>query len=144
MNNYEFNIGPTLATKKPKSTWRLHVRAMSGDADHYEHNTSDFSNVEELSKHFSLLDAFCRLNWNAGCEEKTVNKAVHSAAELVKLDVEEAMDWYSEFVGHDVTYDEYRARPDRVWVTYFDESGVEHSVTINGANDASRCSPVLL
>lgn len=141
---YEFNVGPVIATKKPKSTWCLHVRAMSGDADHYEHNTSHFKNVEDLSKHFSLLDAFCRLGWNAGCDEKIVNKTIKTAAEAVKLDVEEAMDWYSEFVGHDVTYDEYRARPDRVWVTYFDETGVEHNVTINSANDAQRGAPVLL
>lgn len=143
-NHYEFEVGPVIATKKLKSNWRLHVRAMSGDADHYEHITNDFSDVDKLSKHFALLDAYCRLSWNAGCHEKSVKIAIRSAAELVELSPDKAMDWYSDFVGRDITCNDYYASPDRVWITYFDEDGVEHNVTINGTNDAARTRPVVL
>lgn len=142
---YNFEIGPEVEKKKtPKLKWRLHVRAMSGDADHYEHKTSTFNSVAELEKYFSLVDAFCRLSWNAGCDDKAVRYAVKVAAKLVNLNSDEAWDWYTDFIGYDVTSDGHLASPDNVWVTYFDEHGLEHDVTINGVKNAGREHPVVL
>jgi hypothetical protein len=109
---------------------------MSGDADAYNTEIQDynftvknpFKPIEEMITHIKLFMAFFELQGNQGCYEDLVSKVLISRGKELKI--EYPTDKYSEMVGNDVTCEGFWARPDEMWVTFFDHDGVEHNVEI--------------
>jgi hypothetical protein len=109
---------------------------MSGDADAYNTEIRDykftvknpFKPIEEMINHIKLFMAFFELEWNQGIDENIVSKALISRGE--ELNIPYPTDMYAEMVGNDITCEGSWARPDEMWVTFFDHDGVEHNVEI--------------
>lgn len=134
-------IGKPVLNKQPKNAWRLHVRVMHGDADHYDTRITDFykqptpKTYEEpeanLELYLQMLVAFFKLSWNAGSDMDVVREAIEKVGKWLKPHDEYFTDLWQELVGSDITTDhQFWARPEKAWITYFDENSIEHEVKI--------------
>lgn len=126
----KLNIGDIIKKPELKDVFILHVRSMSGDADEYHTNKfySESNERDRTNRFNRLLEYFAtysKLEWNEQCY---LRDGVLGHKDLAQFsDVEDDV---RDLVGIDVTYDEYYARPDSVWVTYVDLVGMEHDVDI--------------
>ena len=116
----------------PKCLYRLHVVGMSGDADHYETNTSDFKNIDHMLPTFRLM---VRGFQTAKLyDEKALLEAINEEGERLSDEFCDyapyAEDVYSGLVGYDVTYEGRKCMPDRMYVTWFNDFGTEHKISI--------------
>lgn len=117
----------------PHNIYRLHVVGMSGDADHYETNTRDYNNIDEMLPVFRMMvRAFktARLY-----DEKALEMAIEMEGERLDDGNPDykpyALDIYSDLVGYDVTNDgQTRCMPDRMYITWFNDFGTEHKIAI--------------
>jgi len=128
----EFLVNKAITEDNPTNKMRLHVVGMSGDADHFETNTRDYDTVEQMLPAFRMM---IRGFQTAGLYDK---KVLEMAIEMEGERLDEgnpdykpyAQDIYSELVGYDVTCEGERCMPDRMYVTWFNDFGVEHELTI--------------
>jgi len=119
---------PEPIKNKPTSCFELLVTSMHGDADLYT-TQSDFSDTEEeLIPKLKVLEAFFNLSWNAGCDNRTVVKAI----EAVDFPDGDARDFYGDIVGYDKRSDsgDY-ASPESIKLFWYDASGVKHICKIH-------------
>lgn len=136
---FDLVVGNRIEKEVPKNIYRVDVEFMHGDADGETHVTFDFngSNPNEreaeweptLDEVLSYLVAFFSLEWNAGCDFCREGKVKERT--LLKFGIDEDARERVEEAGmweHDITCEEYQARPANAKVTYFDEYGVEHDV----------------
>ena len=120
-------MGPVRLEKNPINKYRLHVNAMSGDADSYEINIMDLDDLDVLLKYVKILG----IRWYMKGDiysDSSVNKAIEEKSE--ELGMEDARDLYSDLVGYDVTSQGQYASCEDIKVTYFDSNGIEHNVLI--------------
>lgn len=123
-------IGKIKAIKNPKNKFVLHLKTEHGDADHDEIQTFTWDR-EVAIKYWNLLSVYFDNGfngmWVGGVEiEEKIKSVVEDRGRGIGLvDPWEA---YSELVGYDITYTDVRARPTCLWLTYFDENGIEYEV----------------
>ena len=112
----KLNIGAVINPAVHIDTYKVVVSHMHGDADAYTHDTY-YVDEDEAKK---MID-FC--TW---VNEKWVNR--HKIREISSIVFGERED----FLQGDSTADnQFPARPSIGRVTYFDNEGVEHRVSIN-------------
>lgn len=131
----DFLINKSITSEpNPRNVLRLHVVGMSGDADHYETNTRDYKNVEEMLPAFRMMIRgfqTARLY-----DEKALNEAIEEEGDRLDEGHSDpkykayAMDVYSELVGYDVTSEGMLCMPERMYVTWFNDYGEEYAMTI--------------
>lgn len=126
----KLNIGEVIQKPSLKDTFILHVKSMSGDAD--EFHTDKFyskSNGRDRTNRFNrILEyfvAYSRLDWNEQCN---LRDGILDHKDLEQFS--DVGDDVRDLVGTDVTWREYYATPDSIWVTYVDLIGMEHHVDI--------------
>jgi hypothetical protein len=135
---YYIQIGTTMdfiiekaipAEKAPKDIYRLHVVGMSGDADHYETNTRDFSDMQEPKMRKIIAIMIAGFQTHCLYNDKLQDEAIEKAAE--GTDIKYPTDVYTDMVGYDITNDgQTRCSPDEMYVTWFNCFGTEHKVAI--------------
>lgn len=116
----------------PRNVFRLYVVGMSGDGDHYETNTRDYDNLPQMMPCFRMM---CRGFQTAPLYD---GKVLETTIEMEGERLEDgnpdykpyALDLYSELVGWDVTNEGVRCMPDKMYVRYFNDFGVEHEITM--------------
>jgi hypothetical protein len=121
----------------PVNQFMLKVECMSGDADEYKTQTyhHPLNEPEEFAKYVQILGAFFRLNWNEGCDEARVKCAIHSMAKELDLCGQEAVEWYTDLVGGDVTSNgEYLRRPMSMNTYMYDEHGNQFEIQVLDQN----------
>jgi len=114
----------------PHNTYRLHVVGMSGDADHYETNTCDYDSIEEMLPVFNMMiRGFQAARYY---DSKVLVEALEQEGEQIGdgKHASYARDIYSGLVGYDVTREGELCMPDMMYVTWFNDFGVEHEVSI--------------
>jgi hypothetical protein len=129
--NIDFVVKKPVSVKHPKNKYRLTVKVMHGDADQFENKHQDFAGIEDLRNYVALFAAFFKLSWNAACDKKTVMQAVRKASVGHWNSPDEAWEAYYDFVGPDVTCDDYLASPHKMFITYFDKDGIEYKVDMD-------------
>jgi hypothetical protein len=112
---------------RPSNIYRLSVKCMHGDADHYTTHNRDFHADEEGQKKLETalagFIAFCRLDWNTACDWEPRKDESLTA---------EQKESYENIVSYDIiTCDDRLASPDHIKVTYFSSDGDEYEVTLN-------------
>jgi len=116
----------------PRNIYRLHVVGMSGDADHYETNTRDFKNIDHMLPTFHMMVRGFQLARFR--DKKALEIAIEMEGERLADEFCDykpyAMDIYSELVGYDVTCDDKLCMPDRMYITWFNDLGIEHKISI--------------
>jgi hypothetical protein len=133
---------------KPKDTYRVAVKFMHGDADGYTTKTQDFpvgtdytreSYEPSINEVLLYLKTFFDLEWNAGCEFCMGSKFRKQVLAKAGFDDETIARCEEDFLWEsDMTTDhQYRARPESVNITYFDQNGVEFVVEafVKGTSD---------
>lgn len=125
----QFIIGDPLSPPPAKiNQYELVVTVMHGDADKYEDLTVRGPHDRVMSYLISL-NAFFNLSWNAGCDLDEIKKAVKAANPEDPIG---AWDRYSDFVGRDITCEDYLAAPDSIKLFWYDSLGVKYKVKIEG------------
>lgn len=117
------------AIKKPKNKFVFHLKVMHGDADLYEENTVKLDSEERAIEYWNLFSFWfdCDFNKRWADEEEIMEAFKNRAKELGIEDYPE--DTYLDMVGMDITTGgNYYARLEGMWLTYFDENGIEHGV----------------
>lgn len=125
----EFSLVKLVSNETPSSCYRLHVKSMSGDADLYQTATRDIRSEEELEKLILLFDAFFDLDHNSQCDYNSVVSAIEEKGE--ELGFEYPTDEYGDLTGYDVIYQGNFAKPNIIWVTWFNEYGEEYEVSFD-------------
>lgn len=132
----EVTIGQSLAKQAPKNKYRFSLQVMFGDADGEATNWVDAADPAEFIPLINMLNAYNSLGWNGQCD-------VEGPDDWVKLlGLTEEPDWRSEdpadqafhmlmnlIPGDPCCDGQYQGAPDRWWISYFDESGIEHQCT---------------
>jgi hypothetical protein len=122
-------IGSIKKIKNPKNKYRIYSYVMYGDADLYQINSIDVD-LEEALLFWNLISVYFEL----GLDKK--NRSNHNAERAFEergreLGIEYASEYYYELIGGDVTVNsEYLARLKSMWMTYFDENGIEYNIDI--------------
>jgi hypothetical protein len=131
----QFEIGKPVEQKKnPTNVWRLHVRTMHGDADHYETVVTDYSPSNTSSDYAHQGERGLLLSIaiiKALKENKYARNIDDILDEAAKpFGFEYWSDIVCDSIGRDITHDEVWASPQDWYVTWFDEKGIEHKVSI--------------
>jgi len=122
----DIKIGKVKEIQNPKNKLVLHLKTEHGDADHDELQTFIWDR-EVAIKYWNLLSVYFDYGFDKGCvEEKDIKLVVEDRGRDIGL--VEAWEAYSELVGYDITYTDMRARPHCLWLTYFNENGIEYEV----------------
>lgn len=113
-----------------KNKYVFHIKVMHGDADLNEVHTVKLDNEETALEYWNLFSFWFDLGFNKcyGADDDEIMEAFSNRAmELgIKGDVS---DTYFEVVGNDITSGgNYYARPEGMWLTYFDENGIEYEI----------------
>jgi len=130
----KLTIGTRVQTSfTPIDMYELVVTGMSGDGDHYE-KTSDYGDQEQIAEWINILNAVSGLGWNARCcDDDAVFAAISKRAEELETDPEEAVDWYSDMVGSDITSnDGLHAMFTGAEVFWYDPDGEKFNVNVEG------------
>lgn len=125
--------------KNPRDTYRVKVVFMHGDADGETVKSMDFPAGKDyvrekyepsIDEVLTYLKAFFDLDWNSGCDFCTGRKDRNRILYAAGLDDDAISRCEEDFLWEgDITTDhQYRARPDKVTITYFDANGVEFNV----------------
>lgn len=128
--SYRFRIAGPIEKPKARDVWRLHIKSMSGDADEFNTVVKDFKDLMEMERHLKVIAAFFTLSWNQGCDDELARETMLKVALEQGWDKGQFGDFHYDMVGRDVTYSDVMRRPHKMWVTYFDNVGVEHHVNI--------------
>ncbi len=134
---------PTIIIPNPTKTWRLHIEAMSGDADEFKTLTKDFKHDDTV---FEVYLNMCLHYFNDKFNkyddsfnkilkryEKDILKNGTAAQKAICVDPkdeysEDLVYTYTDLIGTDVTNPERNRALQKIWVTWFDESGREFEV----------------
>jgi hypothetical protein len=111
--------------KHPKNKFVLHLKMMHGDADHY--TTEDIildrnKAIEEWNMLSVLFDLVSE--WDYLCEFDIIDRLKNSEQLQGIPDPDRCLD----LIHYDVKYDGRRATPESMWMTYFDDDGVEYNI----------------
>jgi hypothetical protein len=116
----------------PHCTFRLHVVGMSGDGDHYETNTREFDNVDQMLPTFRMM--IRGFQTASFYDDKALELAIEMEGERIDIGNPNykpyAQDIYSDLVGYDVTCEGRKCMPDRMYITWFNDFGTEYKISI--------------
>jgi hypothetical protein len=134
MNTLIFIKGDVIEKDIKKNLWIMHFLNMSGDADHYEEETIETKNTATMFDNLEIYATRWLMNEKDKYTDSKIMEAVRDKAIELGMDPDDAEDLYRDMVGSDVTCEDCLASPDKYWVTYFDENGIEYSVNIDNKN----------
>lgn len=104
-----------------RNEYKIVIRAMHGDADGYTNNTIYEEDKERVIKIYDYL------KWARRADRRLFGRMWKLA-----FPEDEYEDMLYDLLPGDATCDgQYRARPTRVTVTYFDDNGIEYSVNFH-------------
>lgn len=128
-DNLPFTIGEPIQKPEIKNVFRVNIRWMSGDADHFEWISSDFP-LKNLDYFVKILTFYMTLEEGYWRNEDTIEKLMMALGVCNNRD--ECWGTVYDLVPRDVTGgdDYYPAAIRDMKVTFFDESGVERSVKL--------------
>lgn len=141
-----FEIGKQIEVPVVKNKYRLTIDFMSGDGDHYEVCKWDYNSLEDLDLILNVLDAYNSLSWNEQCD---INQSEHWYAlagfkynwrddKSALPPQHRAFVTFAENIPADVHSDgDWEASPNDWAVTYFDDNGVEHEVTVTNEDGST-------
>lgn len=129
-DNLPFTIGDPIKKPEIKNVFRIRVRFMSGDADHYEWNTYDFP-LKDLDFFTKILTLYMNLRDGYWREEGYIMKLMTTLG-LCNGNNDDCWELMYDYINRDVTVKPfyYPAAVRDLQVTFFDESGVERSVSL--------------
>ena len=103
--------------KKPKSTYRLFIKSMHGDAAAFTCDEFDFTDINKLTETVAVLTDLKHIKnpstYSNFLEDKGLNWD----------------DWCDYFIG-DATHQGYTAPIQEISVNYFDENGTEYTTEV--------------
>ena len=122
----EIKIGSPIKKIYPKNKYRLHTSVMHGDADLYETHTVDLDKDGAIL-YWNLFSAYFEYGFNHKyVPEDDIRIVLDQRCKELGIDGD-SWDYCYDIIGTDVTTDaQYLARLEKMWLTYFDEQGVEH------------------
>ena len=116
----------------PHNIYRLHVVGMSGDGDHYETNIRDFKNIDHMLPTFRMMVRAMQVVRQH--DEAVLDAAITAEGERIEDEFCDykpyALDVYSDLVGYDITCDGWRCFPNDMYITWFNDFGTEHEISI--------------
>lgn len=121
----DIKVGKAKELKNPKNKYKLYLRLMHGDADSYT-SEEEILDKERAIEDWNLLsilfDLLPRWDYLSSFELEDILKV--KGAEFGISNPEGILD----LIHYDVVYEGRYARPQVMWLTYFDDNGVEHGV----------------
>jgi len=121
-------IGKPKELKPPKDKFIIHVETMHGDADLSKVDKFELKDIQEAIEYWNIISVFFDIGLDKrNRDDDELMNAIEDRGK--KLGVEYAMDIYNESVSFDATSGySYLARVQAMWLTYFDEKGIEYEV----------------
>lgn len=113
----------------PINIFQVHIKSMHGDGDHYSESKIDVDNVNDVIKYLILFAARWTMIGDQYNNSEVLKAAEEKAIEL-KLD-SNGHDLWLTYVGSDITNEQICAAPDELWVTYFNNTGIEFEYQVN-------------
>lgn len=142
-----FEIGKPVEHPNVKNKYRLTISFMSGDGDNYQEEEWDYDTLQELELDLNVLAAYNSISWNEQCD---INQAEdwyalggftyswRTGDKSQLTEQQKAFISFADNIPSDVQSDgDWQASPSRWAVTYFDDNGVEHEVTVTN-EDGSK------
>ena len=129
----------TIPTDQPKSIYRIHLKFMYGDADHYDNEHYDFTSPDEFDMYYRIYAPLLQKRpYDDVDVVKLMKPILDEYLDLDTFIIEDykeygAEDCISNWMGDSWPYDMHGDCKCALWglsVTYFDESGVEHEVDV--------------
>ena len=135
-----YTIGDPIEKKSRKSSFRVEVQYMHGDADAYTKSNwylAETLGEDELKKEFTLLRAFTGYEYNnfvtyhmgRGPTDREKRAAKLSAMTGIEQHVCDT--WLSDHDEPNASYTDAVAMAEDLVITYFDKFGVERHVTFD-------------
>ena len=135
-----YAIGDPIEKKSRKSSFRVEVQYMHGDADAYTKANwylAESLGEAELKKEFTLLRAFTGYEYNSfvtyhmsrGPDDR--QKRADKLAAMTGVEQHVCFTWLGDHEESNASYNESVAMAEDLVVTYFDKFGVERHVTFD-------------
>ncbi len=136
----QLKIGEPVTRKVRRKVWRLHVKSMHGDADAYTTTKQDYLETPDVDKYeygttelshiLYVLKGIFGLSANQQRKHGDVDRLIAEAYEKYPT-VERNDDLLCDVLPSDqFSNGSYYARIEELWITYFDENGIEHDVIL--------------